>query len=259
MVRLLNNLITLTTLLLYSSQGIAAVSYEEFLQVKEALYKTYKIINNNENEVLTINKTGDGLDETYWWDINMVHASYVNVEESGRIFHNIYLMGGFARIDQMTPDGLLITGCHEIAHGIGGAPRKNPSVYSDFRASTEGQSDYFATNVCLPIALGFLDTMREVHQKPIYQELCSLSPHPMNLCLRMMNALESDVAYFNEHLGGDVSFEKFSHHVQRELNLDPSYYPDEQCRLDTMINGILGLERPECWFPGGEPNGMWRY
>jgi len=245
-------------LFFYTSHSFAAVNYEEFLQVKQALYQTFKVIHGQENEVLTINKVNEGLDETYWWDIDMVHASYVHVQEGDQTFHNIYLMGGFARIEEMTPDGLLITGCHEMAHGIGGAPRKNPSVYSDFRSSTEGQSDYFATKVCLPVALGFLNPMREVHQKPIYEELCSSGPHQIEFCLRMMMALESDVAYFNDHLGADVSFEKYSTHIQYQLNLEPTYYPDGQCRLDTMINGILGLERSECWFPGGEANGTWR-
>lgn len=252
-----NILITLA-LFLYASQGLAAVSYKEFLQVKRALHQTFQTIQSNENEVLTINKTDNNLSDTYWWDIDMVHASYVHVKERDQTFHNIYLMGGFARIKEMTPDGLLVTGCHEIAHGIGGAPRKKPSAYSDFRSSMEGQSDYFATRVCLPVALGFLDALRDIHRKPVYENLCSSSPHPMDLCFRMMTALESDVAYFNQYLEGNVSFDDFSTHIQYQLNLEPTYYPDEQCRLDTMINGVLGLERPECWYPGGETNGTWR-
>ncbi len=254
--------IALITLFSISSL-YAQVNREEFLKVKEALYKTFEELKSSDSETLSINTLVAGLNETYWWDIEMVHASYVHQDpndfEEGAI-HNIYIMGGFSRFTGMTPDGLLVTGCHEIGHGIGGAPRKNPSL-TDFRSSMEGQSDYFATRFCLPIALKYLEELRVVNESDTYKQICDHSDYEERTCLRMLTALEGDVAYFNYNQPTGtpvVNFETFSEHIQNELNFDPSYYPDSQCRLDTMINGILKLERPECWYPGGEVNGLHR-
>lgn len=227
----------------------ASVSYLELQDVKQALFEAFEVLKENPSDTLKINKPIPGLSETYWWDIDMVHASYVKVETDGTTEHNLYLMGGFVRLADMTPEGLLVTGCHEMGHGIGGTPHKESG------SSTEGQSDYFATAKCLPIALKFLKARTEFTTKDVYKKLCERQgSFEIGECERMMFALESDISYFKT-LGDLVSFDVFSTHVQHDLNTSPSYYPDSQCRLDTMINGIMGLERPECWFPGGERNG----
>jgi hypothetical protein len=55
-----------------------------------------------------------------------------------------------------------------------------------------------------------------------------------------------------------VSMSDYSMNVVDELDLSPSFYPEAQCRLDTMINGLLSLERPVCWYPQGIENGYLR-
>lgn len=57
----------------------------------------------------------------------------------------VSIYGGLARHPYMTPEGIVLAACHEIGHHLGGYPRydKNTSW-----ASTEGQSDYFATSKC---------------------------------------------------------------------------------------------------------------
>jgi len=60
---------------------------------------------------------------------------------------NNYLLkmfGGLARHPKMTKDGFAIVVCHELGHHIGGAPKKGARW-----ASSEGQSDYWATTKCM--------------------------------------------------------------------------------------------------------------
>jgi hypothetical protein len=241
------------------SNAFAQVSYEELQLVKEAIYKAFEEIKPSDEDFLSINEPIPGLPEDYWWSIEMVHASYVRVpsvdEES--VTHKIYLMGGFVRLDGMTPDGLAVTACHEIGHGIGGDPKKNPSMGMP-GSTTEGQSDYFSTKVCLPVVMKYLEQLRAISNNPYLAKLCGLQKkYKTELCKRMFTALESDMAFF-DYLGTPVAFENYATEVALEINRDPSFYPSSQCRLDTMIHGLLGLERPMCWYPEGEENGIHR-
>jgi len=257
----MSNIFKLLAVLIISIQSVnAAVSYEEYLSIKKALYLAYEELKPNNNEVLSINTPIPGLDENYWWDIDMVHASYVRVEaeDSLKVTHNIYLMGGFARLEGMTPDGLALTACHEIGHGIGGPPKKKPSAYDDVASTSEGQSDYFAAKTCLPVVLKYLEQTREVMENEFVSNLCEKQNHYDQMsCMRYFTALESDIYFFSTY-AGEVSFEEYSTEVALELNDAVDFYPSAQCRLDTMIHGILKLERPECWYPGGAANGTLR-
>lgn len=246
-------------LILLCTQAFAEVSYVELQLVKEAVYKAFEEIKPSDKDFLTINEPIPGLSETYWWDIDMVHASYVRVPDENEltVTHKIYLMGGFVRLEGMTPDGLAVTACHEIGHGIGGDPKKDPSMGNP-GSTTEGQSDYFSTKVCLPVVMKYLEQLRKSSENIYLEKLCKLqNNYSEDSCMRMFTALESDMAFF-KYLGTPVSFENYATEVAFEINRNPSFYPSSQCRLDTMIHGLLGLERPICWYPTGEDNGALR-
>ncbi len=249
----MKKLILLITLALLTKSSIAAVSKAEFEELKLALKQAYSELAPSTNDILKINLPIPGLSEDYWWDIEMVHASYVKFDnDEGQTEHRIYLMGGFARLAEMTPDGLALTACHEMGHGIGGGP------YKESGSTQEGQADYYATKICLPIVFKYLPQMREISFHPTYEKLCAKQDeHDSATCLRLMTAMEADQAFFKSQ-GQETSFDHFSTHIQTEINNSPSFYPDAQCRMDTMINGILGLERPVCWYPQGIPNGTLR-
>ena len=229
------------------SYAQAGVSYNKFLQVKKAIHLTFEELRPHPSQKLYINRITQGLSESYWWDVSMVHASYVRSESNEFIEHNIYLMGGLARMEGISPEGLLLIGCHELGHGLGGEPRKKGSL-----SSTEGQADYFATQICLPIALKHLNNKTPFKTKSSYSSIClRQTDYEMSLCQRMVFALESEIAIFKS-TGETADLTKSSQEVVDELNLSSNFYPKAQCRLDTMINGLLGLRRPQCWYPGGE-------
>lgn len=249
--------------LLISFNSFAVVTHKEFIQVKEALTMAYEELKQSDDEYFSINTIYPGMSPTIWWDNAMVHASYVFTDINDVSIHHIYLMGGFIKQVFMTPDGLALTGCHEIGHGLGGEPKKNSELPDPPRLSTvEGQADYYSTKKCLDVVFKHLPKLRKIVSKPEYLELCSKqSKYNTKSCLRMMNAIAVDEIFLNTNLQQGqkpVSFSEYSNHVQTELDLSPRYYPGRQCRLDTMINGVLGLAQPECWYPGGERNGSLR-
>ncbi|OUR93713.1 hypothetical protein A9Q84_19825 [Halobacteriovorax marinus] len=218
----------------------ASVNYDQLSQLKEAIYLAFDELKPDSSHSLSINqKVGDL--ESYWWDLDIVHASYSGVEQDGLFSHNIFLFGGFARLDGMTLDGLALTACHEIGHGIGGLPLKVNGK------TMEGQADYYATQTCLPILFKYLKQADELSTDPYIEYFCK-SHTDYSYCQRAMTALESEIFFFS-YLGDETSFEERSTEVVTELNTSETYYPSAQCRLDTSMNGIFGLARPTCWFP----------
>lgn len=105
----MKNIILLAALIVLARSSFATVTRDEFVQVKEALYQAYSELSPSQNEVLKINLPIAGIPnaDTYWWGIDMIHPSYVQFQddEQAPIEHRIYLMGGFARLAGMTPDG----------------------------------------------------------------------------------------------------------------------------------------------------------
>jgi hypothetical protein len=156
--------------------------------------------------------------------------------------HNIFLFGGFIRLPGMTIDGLALTACHEIAHGIGGSPFKLSGT------SSEGQADYYASKVCLPVVFKYLRDKNIRSQNNHIHQLCEKSELALDDCLRLMSAIEVDIIFFR-HLGTETSISNRSPLQAEVLDRSDTFYPTPQCRLDTMVNGVLGFERPECWYP----------
>ena len=220
-----------------------ALDRQEFNEVRTALELAFSELRPDSSHSLHINDA-PGFGPDYWWQLPMVHASYSKLELQHETKHHIFLFGGFARQPGMTKDGLAETACHEIGHGIGGAPYKTSG------SSTEGQADYFATKTCLPIVFKHLQEQPSPND-PYLTHLCEtynpIDPH----CLRSLKAIQSDVAYFRNYENADVAFDFASAIIADTVNTDPTYYPEPQCRLDTAIHGALQLPRPRCWFPKG--------
>ncbi len=226
--------------LIFTSKSYTQVTFNEYKQVKSALENTYEIL-RNDNRRLLINAVSEGLPENYWWNLEVSHASYVNVGD----VHHIYLMGGLAREKFMTPDGLALIGCHELGHGLAGSPFKNPLSANDYLVSVEGQSDYFATKECLKIVFDFLPAMRNINQSSIYKSLCK---HSDVNCLRMLTAIESELNLFQKNTDIVLTVDGTSDIIVEKINHSPYYYPDPQCRIQTMVHGVLELPRPSCWY-----------
>lgn len=176
---------------------------------------------------------------------------------------SINFWGGMARIPSMTKDAFALVACHEIGHIMGGEPKMKISSF--LWATSEGQSDYFATGDCLKRYLK-LTTKKDDHldleASPSLYTRCRLAFRDdldFSICLKSGNAALAFGEVLNylseEDLG--ISLEEQSL-VSVEETLFNSY-PDIQCRVDTLVAGALcsaenfpcedeNNQRPGCWF-----------
>lgn len=169
------------------------------------------------------------------FDFDLVHASYVAY---GNNHHVINIFGGVIDLPQMSIDGLATVICHEIGHGLGGAP------YDHEGSSVEGQCDYYATSICLQ---KIFETYESTY-RPLTDQEASIC-HGDQMCLRVMAAIrDGSMQIFNHNLKVNLSILDVDDSVVQEINKDERYYPSPECRMMTMRNGVLGLPRPSCWY-----------
>lgn len=230
-----------------------AVEYPEFIELKKVAIKVYDKLKPSVKYTLHINKQPstyfdeESDEEQYWWNLDVNNASFFQYEKEGKIDQYITVFGGFGKQEFMDPDALAVTICHEIAHGIGGEPYKVNGT------TTEGQADYFATKECLPLFYEIYKPLNPIQASSGYiDDLCQRedSRGDKDYCVRAMNALHADMKFF-KLLGESSYYDRASQSRPLVFDTGATHYPDAQCRVDLMVHGILGLERPICFDPNG--------
>jgi hypothetical protein len=218
--------------LLLSFSSYASISEAQFYSIPKDILEIYE--REIEDSGLTI-----GLEQD--WDSKVVNAG-ANRKNNTAV---IKLYGAHAKIAPMTIGTYALTVCHELGHLIGGLPKVMPTG----KYSSEGQSDYFATNECLKRYLKNKVTS------------VTIPKFHSDLCLKRFNE-KKDITMCNNIM--KISIEQLevdNFLVPREnyedtLSLDNSIssitifndYPKVSCRYTTYINGALNKERPACWF-----------
>lgn len=236
------------------SQNVKAeVSLPEFKKLVTYFHAEFDQELRAKNSIMLINNPPNPSTPDFWWNMPQRHASYSGyLGPEGQITHYLFLFGGYAAIKGMTPEGVAMTLCHELGHGIGGMPLKDSG--EKVRASVEGQADYFAARFCIKRMLKYfpvktpvtpLDHFVEVSCKENYKTQID-----REICFRAFGVLEMERLYFRTQPEEETEtwYDRPDLSVTNEINLDPYFYPSPQCRLDTMVNGILGKERPLCWW-----------
>ncbi len=226
----------------------SAVSADEVPRIFRALQDAYAEQMITKGEKIDINRKIGNFD---WWDLPLVHASYVQTKDEGHITHVLTMVGGLFRLPTMDQDSAALILCHELGHGLGGAPLKRSDEGT--MISTEGQSDYYSAKECLPRMWRQLP-QRDFTVLPEAQRQCQerfRGGEPYQHCLRTFAAIRGFLAIFNDESGKSVkvSFEERDPSIASELDLSGNYYPSTQCRVDTLIAGALQLPRPACWYP----------
>jgi hypothetical protein len=170
------------------------------------------------------------------WKSSTVNA-YANQE--GKRWA-VYMFGGLARREEVTPDGFALVICHELGHHLGGYSFKGSRW-----AANEGQSDYFATQSCARMLWGFEteknQAWKRVRDVPAtVQKNCDAAwkgDVNRGWCYRA-SAAGLSLANLLANLGGDkkVSFDTPDTKVVTSTN---DNHPAGQCRLDTYFQGAL--------------------
>ena len=153
----------------------------------------------------------------------------------------VQMFGGLARHSAITADGFALVLCHELGHHIGGAPKKRATMNP--WASSEGQSDYFATLKCLRQV--FLNDNNAAIVKTLAApaELIAackkaFTKDDVNICVRSGMAGAS-VATLFASMGGTAKLASFSTPDLTVVSANIDSHPATQCRLDTFFQGSI--------------------
>jgi hypothetical protein len=176
------------------------------------------------------------------------------------------IYGGLARHPKITDDAIRLMVCHEIGHHLAGAPFRHRMDMT--WAASEGQADYWSTQVCLKRVFRKDDNARLISRMKI-------DPLVEEKCREVFNQQEDVAICIRSSLAGGIIAQIFKEQLQRpgEISFatpDRSRvpwswprHPEPQCRLDTYFQGSLCLKehenctrsegfqvgiRPLCWF-----------
>ena len=141
-------------------------------------------------------------------------------------FLKLVILGGTARIKEMSQDAFAALICHEIGHVIGGAPYQ--SIKGADWASLEGQADFFAASTCLPRYFASLGA-----QSLEIRERTETAGYHLFLGLKQYSSETKNQALIR----GKKPLPKVESTTQS--------YPSVQCRYETFRNPS---KRSSCWY-----------
>lgn len=155
----------------------------------------------------------------------------------------VSVWGGLARHPQVTPDAFQLAVCHELGHHFAGYPfyelgQKWPS--------SEGQADYFATQVCLrELWAQQIAKNAEAAAKAsaLISQKCDaayVASSDRNLCKRIALASQGAANLMADYEGRAHPKFETPDPERRRYNTD-KYHPNSQCRLDTYFAAALCL------------------
>ena len=201
------------------------ITEEQFNAISDGIVEMWKPLAKLHGAELTVEKR---------WDDPTVNAY---AQQSGKSWV-ITMFGGLARRPEVSLDGFALVVCHELGHHFGGYP-----FYNGDWAATEGESDYFATQVCA----------RRIWKKSLRTNARAQDAAPrrlLGICDKNWSTPE-DQALCTRIAFGGLSLAKLLGALGRdkEPSLDakdqtivtqtvPSH-PAAQCRLDTFLHGAL--------------------
>lgn len=214
------------------SLGPSNMTEDEFKAIIAKIQSTYAPIVTGHGGTLSI--SGE-------WKNEKLNAGAAQRGKSWQVM----ITGGLARRTELTKDGFALIVCHELGHHLGGFPIASRGPMDGTWAANEGQSDYFATQVCTRRIwkedLAQNETFRE-QATPEKIQLCErawLKYDDQNLCLRVLSATESMILTMATLMQKPVP--QFSTPDQTQVTKTNDNHPPVQCRMDTSLMGAICL------------------
>lgn len=208
--------------------GISGVTDSEFNNILDKVQEVYG---------QEIKSYGGTLQIKRKWDDGTVNA--MAYREGSHFI--IEMFGGLARHQSITKDAFALVACHEIGHHIGGAPHYSQA--GNTWASTEGQSDYFATMKCLR-KLFSIDNNEQIISEmkidPLVESQCNDKHTVSNdqaICKRISMAGLASASMFA--VMQNQSLPRFENPDPSTVTSSYESHPQYQCRLDTYFNGAI--------------------
>ncbi len=180
------------------------------------------------------------------WDNEDINA-YAQQKKDilGKQTYKVAMYGGLARHEDVTVDGFIMVICHEFGHHLGGAAKKS-RIGAEW-ASSEGQSDYYASLKC------FRKVYTPQENEIWFNEqggFDGFEPHLINSCQKSYSDFYNITLCLRTAAAGQSLANMMG--ALRKVNQPNMLTPDEdvvcenddshpaaQCRLDTYIQGAL--------------------
>lgn len=194
-------------------------------------------------------------------DVNAVaYPEDVRISPSSPVIRvrRVDIYGGLARHPLMTAEGLMLVVCHELGHHLGGFPRY--SEPGSEWASTEGQSDYFATAKCAREVFGRLQ------DNEIWAQRAAIPLEVRTMCQANFARDRRQAAICMRSAVGGLSLARvlgslgparapvdFRTPNRTVVPVTFEGHPEAQCRLDTYFAGALCQAPSQVPFSSVEP------
>lgn len=142
----------------------------------------------------------------------------------------VKMFGGLAK--RVTSEAFMLVLCHEIGHHLGGFPY----VRNDW-AANDGQSDAFATQVCMRKVLAEETKVNATFAKSVHptpKKECDKAwntDDDRNLCYRIVSGGKSVTNIFGRN--------DWTTPDRRRVTTTDHKHPPSQCRLDTYLAGAV--------------------
>lgn len=137
---------------------------------------------------------------------------------------------------------VLATLCHEFGHLVSKGRRSN-WIRLKNTVSTEGQADFFVPS-CMKL---YMDTFNYIPEIEINEDVFNACLNNFHQeftnteCAVILQSFKNIFTEYNDEISYDKTYGK------KALITDRSH-PDDQCRLDTVKDSVLGKGRNRCWF-----------
>ena len=217
---------------LQDRKGEGNIDEEKFNSILDTIESHYADIVQSYGATLRVNRL---------WQNSTVNAS---ASQSGTRW-TINMYGGLARRPEVTAEGFALVACHELGHHLGGV------VFYEGTApwaSSEGQSDYFATISCAKLIFAdepvinatFESILLDFQGGETIKNQCDLiyaDTAQRHICYRSAVGGKS-LGDLLSALGGQ-GVPQFDTPDTAIPNKTQRSHPKGQCRLDTYVAGAL--------------------
>jgi hypothetical protein len=202
--------------------------------------KTSEIFQLFQEDFKTANRPTD-LDLFWKGKLPMAISDY----DKSKSRYGVSFWGGLYRHEKNTERTWAFAVCHELGHILGGAPTSSLTDYE--WGSSEGQADYFAAGKCL-----------KRYYESLYQRLSIQLPKNEWIYNEILVTAQEMSDFFNYEATTKMELSSIGNKDLTEvLESIRNGYPTNQCRIDTIVAGVLcenwpcltgkGM-RPRCWF-----------
>ena len=211
-----NNLRSPTVLEVYSDEWNNGYTEDSYHKVLDTFYEVYSPRIEALGSVFIIERDWtDGAVNAFSW-------------KGGNQF-GIEIPGGISRYELINEEAFILVICHEMGHILGGAPHNNGTSY-------EGQSDYFSSLKCMREILPLIPRTEVVVSEDC-QKAFANNGEAAQVC---QNTFEGALALTSLYARvGGSPFPSSDTPDMRVVAKTSSKHPKAQCRLDTILAGML--------------------